>query len=160
MTGPVPPDTARQVRVLHNLGIPALTIAALTGCPVALVPTVAAVDDDTAEQTRADLALVALVDSARLAAMGEPDDSEVEEVAEWLAEQSDHPRYCQVKDGWRKLLTSTADVEVAYAAAVKRLGSLPGLRASQHGDSLRAARDLLLKAAKAAEAITAAQEGS
>lgn len=45
----------------------------------------------------------------------EPDD---EQLARWLAARSRFPRYA-VDDGWRKVLQSEADVEVAAAYAAK-----------------------------------------
>lgn len=42
----------------------------------------------------------------------------IEDVARWLADQSRHPRYVGIPDGWRKLLESDADVMVAHRAAV------------------------------------------
>lgn len=152
--GPVSAEVARHVRLLVDLGVPPAVVTEVTGCPEALVIPVAR-EEGHEETLRGDLALVAVADRARMQAYSEPGPAEVEEVAQWLAEQSDHPRYCQVPEGWRTILASTADVEVAYAAAVRRLGTLPGLRAGQQGDSLRAARDVLHKAAKAAEAAGA-----
>lgn len=48
----------------------------------------------------------------------EPSLADVEAQARWLAAASRHPRYL-VEDGWRKVMASDADVNVAAAAAAK-----------------------------------------
>ena len=42
---------------------------------------------------------------------------DIEEFAQWLAEQSQFPRYT-TPDGWRRIVASTADVNVATAKAL------------------------------------------
>lgn len=51
-----------------------------------------------------------------------PEEAEfnAEEVAQWLAERSGFPRYT-MQDGWRKLLESEPDVEVATINAIRRV---------------------------------------
>jgi hypothetical protein len=44
-----------------------------------------------------------------------------EETARWLAERTGFPRYALVADGWRRLLESEADVELAAAKAIGRV---------------------------------------
>lgn len=44
---------------------------------------------------------------------------EVEETARWLADRSQHPRYTQTDEGWRKLLQSVPDVDLAYTHAAR-----------------------------------------
>jgi hypothetical protein len=153
VTDVVPPDIARAVRLLDALRLPPEVVAEVTGCPPALAAEVAAgrIGDYDPAVVRADVALVALVDAARAKAGREPTADEIKKAARWLAEQSGHPRYTQVADGWRALLASTSDVEVAYHAALRRIGDLPGFRASQAVDSLRAARETLTRVAQAAE---------
>jgi hypothetical protein len=65
----------------------------------------------------------------------------VEDVARWLAAQSDHPRYTATEDGWTALLDSPGNVTHAHAAALPR---------TAHADmpSLNAARDVLLDNAR------------
>lgn len=68
----------------------------------------------------------------------EPTDADRREAAQWLAGRSNHPRYGG--DLWESLLTSEANVEHAYAAAVAQ-------RANCDGDvlaALRVSRDMLL----------------
>lgn len=148
--GPVPEEVARHVRVLAALGIASTVTAEVTGCPETLIDAVVRADGHE-EEVRRDLALLAVADRARMSQAGEPDEPEYEEVARWLAEQSDHPRYVADKPGWRALLTSEVDVEVAYQAAMKRLGGVTGLRSTQAAESLRGARDMLTRHAKAAQ---------
>ena len=44
-----------------------------------------------------------------------------EETARWLADRSGHPRYVQVEDGWRRLIESENDVELASIHATRRV---------------------------------------
>jgi hypothetical protein len=43
------------------------------------------------------------------------------ETAQWLAERSGFARYTQVKDGWRRLIESEIDVEIATTNALRRV---------------------------------------
>lgn len=49
----------------------------------------------------------------------EPTLADIEATAQWLAEQSRHPRYTQVPEGWRQLVESEHNVTHAHAAATK-----------------------------------------
>ena len=70
-------------------------------------------------EQRADLIVAALIQHGFLhVSSTEPTRDEVHDVARWLADASRHPRYVAV-DGWRKLLESDADVEVAAHAALR-----------------------------------------
>lgn len=44
--------------------------------------------------------------------------ADVEEVCRWLADQSRHPRYVLVHEGWRKILASDADLTLAGMRAL------------------------------------------
>lgn len=70
----------------------------------------------------------------------EPTESDFEELAQWLAAQSQHPRYVMIEDGWSKLLESEHDVTVAYAAALKTIGT-PSV---EQNNQLGRARDTLV----------------
>lgn len=156
MTDHIPVDVVRAVRVLDAMKVPAAVVVEVTGCPPALAPEIAAGrlgGDYDADVVRSDMALVAAVDKARRAAAAEPGLDAVIARAQWLAEQSGHPRYTQIADGWKTLLVSSGDVEIAYNAALRRIGDLPGLSATRAADELRAARETVLKAAKAAEEV-------
>jgi hypothetical protein len=154
--GPVSADVARVVRLLGCIGITEAVIEAVTGCPKGLVVDVLGGElggEYDVALARADVALVAAVDQARALTRDQhvKQEESAEQTAQWLAEQSDHPRYTQVTEGWRSLLSSPTDVDVAFTAATKRLGDGPGFRVAQQADELRAARDLLHRIAKAAQ---------
>lgn len=53
----------------------------------------------------------------------EPTGEDFDDLAQHLADASQHPRYVQIHEGWRKLLESEADISVAHAAALKTLGT-------------------------------------
>jgi hypothetical protein len=44
----------------------------------------------------------------------------VEDVARWFADQTKHPRFLGIADGWRQLLESEGNVTMAYAQASKQ----------------------------------------
>lgn len=154
MTDHIPVDVVRAVRVLDAMKVPAAVVVEVTGCPPALAPEIAAGrlgGDYDADVVRADLALIAAVDKARAVVANEPSPDRLDERARWLAEKSEHPRYTQITDGWRTLLVSTGDVEIAYRAALRGTENLSGMQASRFADELRAAREVLMTAAKAHE---------
>jgi hypothetical protein len=70
----------------------------------------------------------------------EPTAEDFEVLARWLADQSQHPRYVMIEDGWSKLLESEHDVTVAYAAALKTIGT-PSV---EQNNQLGRARDTLV----------------
>jgi len=70
----------------------------------------------------------------------EPTADEFDQLAQWLATQSQHPRYVQIHEGWRKLLESEQDVSVAYAAALKTVGT----PSAEQSNQLGRARDALV----------------
>ena len=43
------------------------------------------------------------------------------ETAQWLADRSGFPRYTQVHEGWRRIIESEADVELATIKALQRV---------------------------------------
>lgn len=89
---------------------------------------------------RADLVVAALIEHGHLPSPDAPvGEREVEDVAKWLAAESRHPRYTAVEDGWRRLMTSDADVEVAAANAQRY--------ATTDGDmgSVKSAKGVLLR---------------
>lgn len=90
---------------------------------------------------QADLIVQALAAAGLLTATQDttPDDSDIEDTARWLAEQSRHPRYVAVTDGWRQLLDSEANIGHAYRAAMQ---THPG--SSDVEKALARARDDLL----------------
>lgn len=53
----------------------------------------------------------------------EPRPFDPEEVAEFLADRSGFARYTQVEEGWRRLMESEQDVEVAASYAMRRVSS-------------------------------------
>lgn len=70
-------------------------------------------------EERAKLVEAALLERGLLAGpTGELTRDDVEQMARWLADQSEHPRYWG--EGWRRLLESEVDVDVAYTAASTR----------------------------------------
>lgn len=71
----------------------------------------------SATEARADLVVAALIEHGHLP---DPDPravtpEDLERAAQWLAKASRHPRYEET--GWRKILQSEADVEMASAQA-------------------------------------------
>jgi hypothetical protein len=52
-----------------------------------------------------------------------PSQDEVEEIARWLAERGAHPRHVVVEDGWKRLIESPVDVDLAGACAQRRVGN-------------------------------------
>jgi hypothetical protein len=69
-------------------------------------------------------------------------DEDLEKCARWLAEQSRHPRYVGVEDGWRHLLGS--EVNVDHAFSVARLNA----STPDEVNNLAAARNALLRHAR------------
>lgn len=67
---------------------------------------------------RAALIEAALTQQGMLAdGKAEPTQADIDEAAMMLAAKSRHPRYISSTDGWRKILQSVSDVEVAYRQA-------------------------------------------
>lgn len=140
-SGPVAPITLRYVQVLRALGHPVETVAAVTGCPPRLVAEMTVGSIDT---LRDDLALIAIVDTAREhdAARPSPSDTELADTARFLADASGSPRYGTEGLGWSALLGSEANIEHATRAALARLG---GAFSPVDIERLNAARALLLR---------------
>jgi hypothetical protein len=91
-------------------------------------------------EDRADLVVAALIEHGHLPSPTRPvTEDDVAEVARWLAEESRHPRYTQVEDGWHRLLESEPDVDLACARALTN--------AANDGDreSVLHARTMLLR---------------
>lgn len=81
-------------------------------------------------QDRAALIEQALSEYGLLAPVHEQGES-VEEMAQWLAEVSAFPRYTQVKDGWRTILQSEADIDLAVGQARSRVTGGESIRLGQ-----------------------------
>lgn len=83
----------------------------------------------------------ALIDEGLLhVEQAEPTAEDFDVLARWLADQSQHPRYVMIEEGWRKLLESEQDVTVAYAAALKTVGT----PSQEQNNQLGRARDTLV----------------
>lgn len=74
-------------------------------------------------EARARLIVEALALFGHLPPLEEEGAFDPEEVAQWLAERSGFPRYTQAEDGWRKILESERDVELAAIKAMQRVPS-------------------------------------
>ena len=74
-------------------------------------------------KVRTEIIAAALRQYGFLAAAEEVPEFNPEEAARFLAERSGFPRYTQVTDGWRKLLQSERDVEVASSYALRMASS-------------------------------------
>lgn len=72
-------------------------------------------------EVRAELVEDALITYGYLPEPVEVSKFNAEETARWLAERTGFPRYALVADGWRRLLESEADVELAAAKAIGRV---------------------------------------
>lgn len=83
-----------------------------------------------------------------------PDEADFEQLAQDLANASQHPRYVQKADGWRKLLQSENDVTVAYAAALKTIGT----PSAEQNNQLGRARDVLVAEVRKRRAAAEAGE--
>lgn len=68
-----------------------------------------------------------------------PTEADFEQLAQELAAASQHPRYVHSTEGWRKLLQSEQDVTVAYAAALKTIGT----PSAEQSNTLGRVRDAL-----------------
>lgn len=74
----------------------------------------------SATEERATLIEAALIEHGHLAPPERPaTEQDIDDAARWLADKSRHPRYVDVEEGWRKLLESSADVELACACAAR-----------------------------------------
>lgn len=135
------PLTARAVRVAAALGAPDEAIAVVVGVPTARVIEIrsALAAGYDAATVAADASLVALVDRIRAYAPPPPSAADIEEMARWLADASDSPRYSTAGLGWRTLLDSPANIVHAHAAAARRTAS------NRQADRLDAVRDALLR---------------
>ncbi len=73
---------------------------------------------------RARLVVAALIEHGHLPDPDQtaPVTADYERAAQWLADQSGHPRY--EGDGWARIMQSSRDVEMAHASADRRLGGV------------------------------------
>lgn len=83
-------------------------------------------DGHSDRQDRAALIEAALAEYGLLAPVHDQGETP-EELAQWLAEVSQFPRYT-VADGWQKILQSEADIDVATANARTRVTGTEGAR--------------------------------
>lgn len=95
--------------------------------------------DRNAAESRAALIEAALIQHGHLTAPGGggPTLAEVEDVARWLADQSMFARYT-MDGGWKRLLASNADVNVAAAKALVHAATDDDKAAIVHAKALLA----------------------
>lgn len=96
--------------------------------------------------------VVPATDSAAPAPAAPTEQEAIEQVAQWLAEQSGHVRYHESGLGWKALVGQEGNVVHAHAEA-RRRQTLAGLLTDPgHGRALDEARDVLVRHARSTTA--------